>query len=218
MTNIENNYLLSADLSLEDLPLEKTIKLGVMASGSGSNFETIAQAIKEGKLNAKICVVIYNNPDAKVKLRAQKYGIPCILLNHREFKTRKALDQAIVEVFKEYEIDWIIMAGWMRIITEVLLNAYPNHVLNIHPSLLPSFRGINGVEQALNAKVKITGCTVHIASIEVDNGPIIIQSAVPILPDDSPETLHARIQIQEHKIYPLAIALVAKNEELKSVF
>ncbi len=215
MSKIEQNCLLSPDGSLEDLKLEKTINLGIMASGSGSNFETIAQAIKEGTLNAKISVVIYNNPDAKVKLRAEKFGIPTVLLNHREFKTRKALDQAIVEVFKEYEINWVIMAGWMRIVTEVLLNAYPNHVLNIHPSLLPSFRGINGVEQALQANVKITGCTVHIASLDVDSGPIIIQSAVPILPQDTPETLHARIQIQEHKLYPLAIALVAKNEELK---
>jgi phosphoribosylglycinamide formyltransferase-1 len=212
MNNLEQNNLLSPNISWADLKLEKTIKLGVMASGSGSNFETIAQAINEGKLNAEIAVVIYNNPDAKVKLRAEKLGIPSILLNHRKFNTREALDQAIVEVFKEYEIDWIIMAGWMRIVTEVLLNAYPNHVLNIHPSLLPSFKGINGVEQALNAKVKITGCTVHIASLNVDSGPIILQSAVPILPNDTPETLHARIQIQEHKIYPLAIALAAKME------
>jgi phosphoribosylglycinamide formyltransferase 1 len=212
MDNLEQNNLLSPNVSWADLKLEKTIKLGVMASGSGSNFETIAQAINEGKLNAEIAVVIYNNPDAKVKLRAEKLGIPSILLNHRKFNTREALDQAIVEVFKEYEIDWIIMAGWMRIVTEVLLNAYPNHVLNIHPSLLPSFKGINGVEQALNAKVKITGCTVHIASLNVDSGPIILQSAVPILPNDTPETLHARIQIQEHKIYPLAIALAAKME------
>jgi phosphoribosylglycinamide formyltransferase 1 len=214
MSNFEHNYLMSPEVSLADLKLEKTIKLGVMASGSGSNFEIIAQAINEGKLNAQICVVIYNNPDAKVKQRAEKFGIPTVLLNHRHFKNRKALDEAIVKVFQEYEIEWIIMAGWMRIVTETLLNAYPNHILNIHPSLLPSFRGINGVEQALEAKVKITGCTVHIASLDVDSGPIIIQSAVPILPDDTSETLHARIQIQEHKIFPLAIALVAKNEEL----
>jgi phosphoribosylglycinamide formyltransferase 1 len=211
MDNLEQNNLLSPNVSWADLKLEKTIKLGVMASGSGSNFETIAQAINEGKLNAEIAVVVYNNPDAKVKLRAERLGIPSILLNHRKFNTREALDQAIVEVFKEYGIDWIIMAGWMRIVTEVLLNAYPNHVLNIHPSLLPSFKGINGVEQALNAKVKITGCTVHIASLNVDSGPIILQSAVPILPNDTPETLHARIQIQEHKIYPLAIALAAQK-------
>jgi phosphoribosylglycinamide formyltransferase-1 len=103
------------------------------------------------------------------------------------------------------------MAGWMRIVTPVLLNAFPNHVLNIHPSLLPSFKGINAVEQALEAGVKVTGCTVHIASDQVDSGPILIQAAVPILEDDTPETLHARIQIQEHKIFPQAIILAAKK-------
>ena len=213
MSNTEQNYLLSPNISWDDVKLEKTIKLGVMASGSGSNFEVIAEAINEGKLNAQICVVIYNNPDAKVKFRAEKLGIKAILLNHRKFKTREALDEAIVKVFKEYEIEWIIMAGWMRIVTKVLLEAYHNHVLNIHPSLLPSFKGIKGVEKALKAKVKITGCTVHIASLEVDSGPIILQAAVPIFPDDTSDTLHARIQIQEHKIFPLAIAIAAKREQ-----
>ena len=118
--------------------------------------------------------------------------------------------QAIVDLFKSYQVDWVIMAGWMRIVTPVLLEAFPNHVINIHPSLLPSFKGIKAIEQALEAKVKITGCTVHLASLEVDSGPILLQAAVPILPNDTLETLHNRIQIEEHKIFPLAIALAAK--------
>lgn len=193
-------------------PADQPLKLGIMASGSGSNFETIAQAIADGKMNAKIQVVIYNNPDAKVVQRAEKFKIPAVLLNHRNFKTREELDTKIVETFQSYDVEWVIMAGWMRIITQVLLDAFPNRVINIHPSLLPSFPGIHGVEQALKAGVKVTGCTVHLACLEVDSGPIIMQAAVPILPDDTPETLHARIQIQEHIIYPQAIVLAAAKE------
>ena len=178
----------------------KFLKLGVMASGSGSNFERIASAIQARELNAKIQVLIYNNPGAGVVQRAEKFDIPAILLNHRKYQSREALDTDIVNTFKEYDVDWVVMVGWMRIITPVLLDAFPNQVINIHPSLLPSFPGINGVEQALKSGVKITGCTTHIACLEVDSGPILMQAAVPILPDDTPETLHARIQIQEHKI------------------
>lgn len=193
----------------ENPPVDAKIKLGMMASGSGTNVEAIASAIASGKLNAEISVIIYNNPGAKVVERAKRYGIPAILLNHREYKTRQDLDAKIVETFREYHVEMVVMAGWMRIITEVLLDAFPDKVINIHPSLLPSFRGAHGVEDALKAGVKITGCTVHIARLEVDNGPILIQAAVPILPEDTPETLHARIQIQEHQIFPQAIAIAA---------
>lgn len=214
MTNYPSDYsnslLISPQLSAAELQLEKPLKLGFMASGSGSNFEAIAQAIEEGRLNAQSQVLIYNNPDATVKARADKWGVPAVLLNHRKFKQREDLDRVIVEVFRQYGVEWVIMAGWMRIVTPVLLDAFPQRVINIHPSLLPSFRGVHAVEQALAAKVKITGCTVHFASLEVDSGPILIQAAVPVLPDDTPETLHARIQVQEHTIYPQAIALAAK--------
>lgn len=193
----------------ENPPVDAKIKLGMMASGSGTNVEAIASAIASGKLNAEISAIVYNNPGAKVVERAKRYGIPAILLNHREYKTRQDLDAKIVETFREYDVEMVVMAGWMRIITEVLLDAFPDKVINIHPSLLPSFRGAHGVEDALKAGVKITGCTVHIARLEVDNGPILIQAAVPILPEDTPETLHARIQIQEHQIFPQAIAIAA---------
>lgn len=203
---------LPPNLMAEFPPADQPLRLGIMASGSGSNFETIAQAIADGKMNAKIQVVIYNNPDAKVVQRAEKFKVPAVLLNHRNFKKREELDTKIVETFQSYDVEWVIMAGWMRIITQVLLDAFPNRVINIHPSLLPSFPGIHGVEQALKAGVKVTGCTVHLACLEVDSGPIIMQAAVPILPDDTPETLHARIQIQEHIIYPQAIVLAAAKE------
>jgi phosphoribosylglycinamide formyltransferase 1 len=194
-------------LTLEQLKLEKTVKLGVMASGSGSNFEVICEAIANQELNAEIPILIYNNPDAKVKERADRWGVATKLLNHRNYKKREDLDQAIVEEFQAHNIDLVIMAGWMRIVTNVLLKAYDGRVINIHPSLLPSFRGIHAVEQALAAKVKITGCTVHLADLEVDHGPILMQAAVPILEDDTSESLHTRIQEQEHLIFPRAIAL-----------
>lgn len=209
MTN--SPYLISPSLTAEQLSIEKTVKLGVMASGSGSNFEAIAQAINEGRLNAKIEVLIYNNPRAKVKERADRLNIPTVLLNHRNYKTREALDQAIVEVFQAHEVEWVVMAGWMRIITQELLNAYPQKVINIHPSILPSFKGINAVEQALSAKVKVTGCTVHLVDLEVDSGEILIQAVVPILPDDTADSLHDRIQIQEHRIIVEGISIALSS-------
>ena len=203
--------LISPMVSPEKLQLDRPLKLGIMASGSGTNFEAVAQAIQDKRLNAQIQVLIYNNPEAKVKLRAQRWGVPAVLLNHRKFKRREDLDREIVQVLQKYQVDWVVMAGWMRVVTQVLLNAFPNKVINIHPSLLPSFPGIRAVEQALEAGVKITGCTVHIASLEVDSGTILLQAAVPVLGDDTPETLHARIQVQEHRIFPQAIALAARK-------
>ena len=185
------------------------LQLGIMASGSGTNFEAIAKAIALKELDAEIKVLIYNNPQAKAAERAKKYNIPAVLIDHRQYKKREDLDRQIVKTLQSYGVDWVIMAGWMRIITQVLLNAYPQRAINIHPSLLPSFKGIRAIEQALAAGVKITGCTVHIVSLEVDSGEIIMQAAVPILPEDNLETLHERIQRQEHRILPQAIALAA---------
>lgn len=196
-----------ATISTGSMPLQ----LGVMASGSGTNFEAIAQAITVGQLHAQVRVVIYNNPGAKVAARAERWGIPAVLINHREFTSREALDTAIVQTLRKYSVDWVIMAGWMRIVTSVLINAFPDRVINIHPSLLPSFKGAHAIEQAFKAEVKITGCTVHLVRLEVDSGPILMQAAVPILPDDTVETLQARIQVQEHRIFPIAIAIAAQQ-------
>lgn len=193
----------------EHLRANSSLKLGIMASGSGSNFEAVAQAIKDGQLNAQIQVLIYNNPGIQAVERAKRWDVPAVLLNHRDYKQREELDAAIVERLRQYEVEWVIMAGWMRIVTPVLINAFPDRIINIHPSLLPSFKGIRAVEQALAAGVKITGCTVHLVSLEVDSGSILIQAAVPVLPDDTLETLHARIQVQEHQILPQGIRLAS---------
>ncbi len=178
-----------------------------MASGSGSNFAAIAQAIADQQLHAQIQTLIYNNPGAGVVARAEQFGVPHQLLDHRQFTSREALDAAIIMTLQAAQVDWVIMAGWMRIVTPVLIHAFPDRLLNIHPSLLPSFRGIRAVEQALAAGVKVTGCTVHLVVPEVDAGAIIMQAAVLVMPDDTATTLQARIHAQEHVIYPQAIAL-----------
>lgn len=197
-----------------DLPF-KPLKLGVMASGSGSNFEAIATAINQGSLNAQIELVIYNNPEAKVAERASRLGIATQLLDHRTFETREALDEAIAQALNTAGVEWVVMAGWMRRVTQRLISAFPQRILNIHPSLLPSFPGVRAVEQALEAGVKVAGCSVHFVELVVDSGPIVMQAAVPVLADDSVETLQARIQMQEHRIFPLAITLAAQQTNLE---
>jgi phosphoribosylglycinamide formyltransferase 1 len=201
--------LISPNISSNQFTQSTPLKLGIMASGNGSNFEVVAQAIQDGQLNAQIQVLIYNNPSAKAAVRAANRGVETVLLNHRNYKSREEFDEQIVQTLQKYDVEWVIMAGWMRLVTQVLIDAFPNKIINIHPSLLPSFKGVHAVEQALASGVKITGCTAHIACLEVDSGPILMQAAVPVLPDDTPETLHARIQIQEHRILPQAIALAA---------
>lgn len=193
------------------------LKLGVLASGNGSNFEAIATAIQQQQLQAELAVLIYNNPEARAAERARQWGVPAVLLNHREFASREALDAQIVAVLQQHGVDWVIMAGWMRRVTEVLIAAFPDRILNIHPSLLPSFPGIRAVEQALNAGVKISGCTVHYVRLEVDSGPIVMQAAVPVLAEDTSETLQARIQVEEHRIFPAAIALAATQAVHRSL-
>ncbi len=183
------------------------LRLGIMASGSGSNFAAVAEAVAAGQLQAKIVVLIYNNPHIKALEYAEQYQIPTVFHDHRGVE-RSALDAMIVQTMREYQVNCVVMAGWMRVVTPVLIDAFPDRIINIHPSLLPSFPGIKAIEQALAAKVKISGCTVHLVRPVVDSGPILIQAAVPVLPDDTVETLHARIQIQEHRILPAALKLL----------
>lgn len=203
---ITTNSLISPSLTSIS-PGSASRNLGILASGSGSNFEAVAQAIKNKQLNAQIQVLIYNNPDAYAATRAANWNIPAILLNHRDYKSREDFDAEIVRTLQKYNVEWVVMAGWMRIVTQVLIHAYTDKIINIHPSLLPSFKGARAIEQALASGVKIAGCTVHIVRLEVDDGPILMQAAVPIYKDDTTETLHQRIQIEEHRILPAAISL-----------
>ncbi len=201
--------LLPADVLGEGMVGVKPLRLGVLASGSGSNFEAVMGAIASGQIQAEVALLICNNPGAKAIERAQRQGVPVVILNHRDYGSREALDGAIVQALRDQGVEWVILAGWMRIVTAVLIEAFAGRMLNIHPSLLPAFKGIRAIEQALAAQVKVTGCTVHQVTLEMDSGPIVMQAAVPILAGDTAESLHARVQVQEHRILPLAIALAA---------
>ncbi|BAY09043.1 phosphoribosylglycinamide formyltransferase [Calothrix sp. NIES-2098] len=211
ITDTATTSLISPHISSNLFAHSTPLKLGVLASGNGSNFEAVAQAIETGELNAQIEVLIYNNPEAKAAVRAANRGVEAVLLNHRDYKSRDRFDAQLVQTLRQYDVEWVILAGWMRLLTPVLIDAFSDRIINIHPSLLPSFKGIHAVEQALAAGVKIAGCTVHLVCLEVDSGPILMQAAVPVLPDDTAETLHARIQVQEHRILPQAIALAAER-------
>lgn len=195
---------------LESVPtIAQPLRLGVLASGSGSNFAAVAAAIAQGTLQAEIQVLICNNPKAKAIERAEALGIPVVLHNHRDFASREELDRAIAATLRQFGVEWVIMAGWMRIVTQALIAAFPDRMINIHPSLLPAFKGLRAIEQALAAGVKVAGCTVHLVTEEMDSGPILIQAVVPVVPGDTAETLHARVQVQEHRILPAAIRLAA---------
>ncbi|MEO1432135.1 MAG: phosphoribosylglycinamide formyltransferase [Cyanobacteria bacterium J06633_8] len=210
MTSVSPS-LVSPNIPTNSQASSELIKLGIMASGNGSNFEAVAQAIENGQLNAEIKVLIYNNPDAYAAVRADKRNITTVLINHRDYKHREELDKQILQTLCQHDVEWVIMAGWMRLVTQELISAFPEKIINIHPSLLPSFKGVRAIEQAIEAQVKITGTTVHLVSLEMDSGKILMQAAVPILPEDTPDTLHRRIQIQEHRILPAAIALAVNS-------
>ncbi len=182
-------------------------RLGILASGSGTNFDAIASEVDSGALQAEVACLVCNNPGAGAFDVAESHGIEAELVDHREFGSRKSFDERVLEELRAHDVEWVVMAGWMRLVTPEFVGAYRERILNIHPSLLPSFRGLRAVEQALEAGVKITGVTVHHVVPAVDAGPIVAQAAVPVHPDDTPDTLHARIQTQEHLLYPRGIAL-----------
>lgn len=187
------------------------LKLGVLASGSGTNLQAIIDRSLDGSLNAEIAVVITNNPGAGALERAKNADIPTLCINHRDFQQREDFDNAVVGALKESGVELVVLAGFMRIITQTFIDAYPNRVINIHPALLPSFPGLNVQQQAIDYGARFSGCTVHFVDVGVDTGPIIIQAVVPVLPDDTANTLAARILEQEHKIYPRAIQLIAEG-------
>ena len=188
--------------------LEPPLQLGVMASGNGSNFEALVQAIERGELPAQIRLLVVNNPGCGAQHRADRLGIPWAVVDHRIHRNREDLDRELVQCFRSAEVESVVMAGWMRIVTNELIQAFPQRLLNIHPSLLPSFKGLDGVGQALAAGVKISGCSVHLVTEDLDAGPIIAQAAVPVFPEDDHASLAKRIQVQEHRLLPHAIRLI----------
>jgi phosphoribosylglycinamide formyltransferase-1 len=187
------------------------VNLGVLVSGSGSNLQAIIDHIEGGRLNAKIKIVISNVPGAFALERARKHKIPSQVISHNEYKKREDFDQKLVEVLQAHEVELVILAGYMRIITPVFLRGFPWRVMNIHPALLPSFPGTHVWQAEVDYGVKFAGCTVHFVEEGADTGPIIIQAVVPVYDDDTAETLRARILKQEHKILSQAIQLYAEG-------
>ena len=191
--------------------MDTLLKIGVLVSGSGSNLQSILDACARGDLRARVVCVISNQADAFALERAKKAGIPALHLDHRAHAGREAYDAALVATLREFEAELVVMAGFMRIITPVLLEAFPMAVMNIHPALLPAFPGLHAQRQALEYGAKFAGCTVHFVDAGTDTGPIIVQAAVPVLEEDTEETLSARIQKEEHRIYPEAVKLFSEG-------
>jgi phosphoribosylglycinamide formyltransferase 1 len=189
--------------------MARKIPIAVLLSGSGTNLQAIIDAIEAGELDAEIRLVLSNRADAYGLLRAQKHGIPTAVLNHKDFSSREAFDDAVVARLRERGVDLVVLAGFMRLLSPVFVKAYSNRIMNIHPALLPAFPGLNVQQKAVDHGVRFSGCTVHFVNEECDEGPIIIQAVVTVLPDDTGDTLAARILEQEHRIYPRAIQLYA---------
>ncbi|RJX21922.1 MAG: phosphoribosylglycinamide formyltransferase [Desulforudis sp.] len=188
------------------------LKIGVLASGRGSNLQAILDATLDGRLEAEVAVVISDNPNAYVLERARMNNIPAFAVELGGKPSKQAYEEEIVRVLREHEVGLVCLAGYMRIVTPVMLKAFPNRMINIHPSLLPSFQGLHAQGQALEYGVRFSGCTVHFVDEGVDTGPIIIQAVVPVLQDDTEDTLSARILEQEHRIYVEAVRLYAQGK------
>jgi phosphoribosylglycinamide formyltransferase 1 len=189
------------------------LRLGVLGSGKGSNFLAIADAISAGTLDAETRLVISDVPDAGILTLAELRGIPAQFVNPGKFKTKMEpeAEARLVGLLQEAKVELVVLAGYMRMIKPPLLEAFPNRIINIHPSLLPQFPGLQAWRQAIDAGAAESGCTVHFVDGGMDTGPIIAQRKVPVLPGDTPETLHARIQVEEHRLYPEVIGTLARQ-------
>ena len=199
------NYIISPEIS-KFRRFSPKLKIGVLASGKGTNFQELINLSKEGELDIDIKVLITNKEDAGCIKRAKNVEIPHKIIRNKDFSQKKLFELEIVNTLIHYNVELVVMAGWMKIMSPFFVNKFKNKIINIHPSLLPSFKGANAIEHALTNKSKITGCSVHYVETEVDSGSLIIQAALPILEKDNFETMSKKIQILEHKILPLSIS------------
>ncbi len=188
-----------------------SLALGVLASGSGSNLQAILDAASEGRLDARVSVVVSDNPQAFALERARRAGVAAEVVERSASGTREEHETRVVDALCRHGVDTVALAGYMRLVTPVLLRAFPMRVLNIHPALLPSFPGLHVHGQVLEHGAKFSGCTVHFVDEEMDTGPIIIQAVVPVRDDDTPDVLAARILREEHRIYPQALQYLAEG-------
>jgi phosphoribosylglycinamide formyltransferase-1 len=187
------------------------LKLGILISGRGSNLQSLIDAALDSDFPAEIVTVISNVPDAGGLKRAQQANIPTTVINHKYFDGREPFQDALQDALACASVELICLAGFMRLLTDSFVNRWLDKLINIHPSLLPSFKGLHTHERAIKAGVRFSGCTVHFVRPEMDDGPIIVQSALPIRQDDTPDTLAGRVLIEEHKIYPLAVRMIAED-------
>jgi phosphoribosylglycinamide formyltransferase-1 len=191
------------------------LRVAVLASGRGSNLQAVIDAIEAGTVQAKIVAVISNKKEAPALERAGRHGLSALFVDPNPYAgkpdSREAYDRELLDALRRHDVGLVLLAGYMKIVTRVLVEAFANRMMNIHPSLLPSFPGLDVQKKAIEWGCKLAGCTVHFVTEGVDEGPIILQAAVPILDDDTPETLAARILEQEHKIYPRAVQLFAEG-------
>ncbi|MBQ9405356.1 MAG: phosphoribosylglycinamide formyltransferase [Desulfovibrio sp.] len=185
--------------------------IAILASGNGTNAQAMIDKIAFGALDATIALIICNRPGAGVIQRAAKAGIPCLVLDHRQFADRESFDMRMAEELRAARVQWIVLAGYMRLLSPAFLQAFRGRVINIHPALLPSFPGLHGGADALAYGVKISGCTVHFVEEQVDSGPVIIQAAVPVHAQESVDELMQRIHAMEHRIYPQAVQWLAEG-------
>ena len=190
------------------------MKIAVLISGRGSNLQSLIDAQARGSLSAEIALVISNVPNVTGLERARRAGISVKTINHKDFTDREAFEGALHTALSEAGIEFVCLAGFMRLLTDTFVNEWVDRLINIHPSLLPSFKGLNTHERALDAGVRFTGCTVHFVRPEMDHGPVILQAAVPVLLDDDADRLTARVLEQEHIIYPLALEMIASGRVL----
>jgi len=191
--------------------MARQVLLGVLISGQGTNLQAIIDAIEAKRLDAVIRIVISNRPEVYGLVRARKHGIPTEVVDHQKFPTREAYDQALIEILHARGVELVVLAGFMRLLSPLFVRSFPNRIMNIHPALLPAFPGLHVQKKAVEHGVRFSGCTVHFVNEECDQGPIIIQAAVPVFPDDTEESLSARIQKEEHRIYPRAIQLYCEG-------
>ncbi len=191
--------------------MARQIPIAVLLSGGGTNLQAIIDAIEAHQLDAKIELVLSNKADAFGLTRARKHGIATEVLDHKAYASREAFDRAVVDLLRRRGVELVALAGFMRLLSPVFIKAYSNRIMNIHPALLPSFPGLQVQKKAVEHGVRFAGCTVHFVNEECDEGPIIIQAVVPVFPDDTAESLAARILKQEHRIYPRAIQLYAEG-------
>jgi len=188
------------------------MNLAILISGRGSNLEAILRAIAEGRLDARPALVVTNRPAATGLDHARRHGVPSVVVPHREYPDRASYDAALVSLLREHGVDTVALAGFDRLVTPTLLGAFPGRVVNVHPALLPAFPGLHAQRQALAYGARIAGATVHFVDEQMDHGAIIAQAAVPVLDDDTEESLAARILVEEHRLFPLALQRLARGE------